>query len=42
MERNANWNFHPDGNLVHKHKTKEFDVVEERPAKKYIKISRKD
>ena len=33
---------HPGGKLVHKHKAIKFDVVEERPATKYIQISRKD
>ena len=30
---------HPGGNLLHKDKTLKFDVVGERPAKKYIQIS---
>ena len=29
---------HPDGILLHKHKTIKFDVVGERPATKYTSI----
>ena len=29
---------HPGGNLVYENKTIKFDVVGERPAKKYIQI----
>ena len=33
---------HPGKNLLHKHMTIKFDVVGERPATKYIQISRTD
>ena len=32
------YGYHPDGNLVHKHKTIKFDVVGERIASAYMQI----